>query len=171
MLTTWQQQSSYATLLLLFPSSLSFCCSFCSHCLPGYPHKITILSDCILRLCRAVPGVAFGSCRSAGQVEVAPSRLRLISICCRAKFMTVISKRRAANTFLMPHAETAEVCRVCCSPLQGFLSETPWISAKFWTATVATVRHFAACLPAQLAARSGNVYSPQTNFIVTWVTW
>lgn len=56
-----------------------------------------------------MPGVAFGSCRSAGQVEVAPSRLRLISICCRAKFMTVISKRRAANTFLMPHAEAAEV--------------------------------------------------------------
>lgn len=125
MLTTWQQQSSYTTLLLLFPSSLSFCCSFCSRCLPGYPHKITILSDCILRLRRAVPGVAFGSCRSAGQVEVAPSRLRLISICCRAKFMTVISKRRAANTFLMPHAESAaRLFRASCRKPHEYLQSS-----------------------------------------------
>lgn len=167
MLTTWQQQSSYTTLLLLLPFFSFFLLCFLQSLpawLPTQNHDPLWLHSAAVLW----PGVAFGSCRSAGQVEVAPSRLRLISICCRAKFMTVISKRRAANTFLMPHAE---VCRVCCSPLQGFLSETPWISAKFWTATVATVRHFAACLPAQLAARSGNVYSPQTNFIVTWVTW
>lgn len=87
-------------LLLLLLLHFWFCLPAC---LPGYPHKITILSDCILRLCRAWPCLALPGRVYPLDLAVA-SRLRLISICCRAKFMTVISKRRAANTFLMPHA-------------------------------------------------------------------
>lgn len=86
-----------------------FFCPLPAAWLPGYPHKITILSDCILWLCRA--GCCFWILPFRRPSRVAPSCLRLISICCRAKFMTVISKRRAANTFLMPHASWRG-CRV-----------------------------------------------------------
>lgn len=127
-------------LLLLLLHHFWFCLPAC---LPGYPHKITILSDCILRLCRAWPCLALPGRVYPLDLAVA-SRLRLISICCRAKFMTVISKRRAANTFLMPHAACLEPRRL---PVGN-----PMNIPKFRTATAATVRHFAASSCSQHAS-------------------
>lgn len=82
--------------------------------------------------------------------------------------MTVISKRRAANTFLMPHAEAAVAAEVAESAARLFRASCrkPHEYRKVLNRNCCYRTPFC-CLPAQLAARSGNVYSPQTNFIVT----
>lgn len=77
--------------------------------------------------------------------------------------MTVISKRRAASTFLI-----MMFIRPAVSCLPGRI---PRLLKLHFLHACATGNYWQLATSNFQTTRGGNVYSPQTNFIVTRVTW